>query len=257
MEGNPTRVREHLRLIAPAVGKLVSESRRFSVFEDSERVVESLREWRPLHLSGYGSAIGRLFRHLKESGESIPLPRVVTFSSDAMAPLERCIIEEDFGVPVLGIYSSTEAFAIGGTSGEVAGAVGRLVGEEGRGVRTVMAISWTPIAHGLSLSRRWRPYDAKTIRTSARRRSKASVSMRSRLRLSAATPRPLAAIRSGARLVMSSPAKTTRPPLTADRFDTALRNVDFPAPLVPSRARNSPSTMFRSRWLRTRWHPTF
>lgn len=113
MEGNPTRVREHLRTIAPAVWKLVSESRKYSVFEDSARVVEGLREWRPLHLSGYGSAIGRLFRHLMESGESIPLPRVVTFSSDAMAPLERRIIEEDFGVPVLGIYSSTEAFAIG------------------------------------------------------------------------------------------------------------------------------------------------
>ncbi|HET6360831.1 MAG TPA: hypothetical protein VFH11_02120 [Gemmatimonadota bacterium] len=113
MEGNPTRVRERLRLIAPAVGKLVSESPKYSVFEDLARVVEGLREWRPQHLSGYGSALGRLFRYLKDSGEPIPLPKVVTFSSDAVAPLERRIIEEDFGVPVLGIYSSTEAFAIG------------------------------------------------------------------------------------------------------------------------------------------------
>src|SRR5688500_13095416 len=104
-EGNPTRVREQLRLIAPAVGKLVSESRKYSVFEDSALVVEGLREWRPQHLSGYGSALGRLFRYLKESGESMPLPRVVTFSSDALAAMDRCIIEEDFGVPVLGIYS--------------------------------------------------------------------------------------------------------------------------------------------------------
>src|SRR5688500_11757587 len=113
MDGNPTRVRERLRTIAPAVGKLISESHKYSVFEDTSRVVEGLREWQPQHLSGYGSALGRLFRYLKESGETIPLPRVVSFSSDAMAPLERRIIEEDCGVPVLGIYSSTEAFAIG------------------------------------------------------------------------------------------------------------------------------------------------
>ncbi len=112
LEGNPTRVHERLRLIAPAVWKLIPESRRYSVFEDSARVVESLREWRPQHLSGYGSALGRLFRYLKESAEPMPLPRVVTFSSDALAPLERRIIEEDFGVPVLGVYSSTEAFAM-------------------------------------------------------------------------------------------------------------------------------------------------
>jgi phenylacetate-CoA ligase len=36
----------------------------------------------------------------------------VTFSSDALAPLERRIIEEDLGVPVFGVYSSTEAFAM-------------------------------------------------------------------------------------------------------------------------------------------------
>ena len=113
MEGNPTLVREHLREIAPAVGKLVSESRKFSVFEDAARVAEGLREWRPQHLSGYGSALGRLFRHLKDTGETIPLPRVVTFSSDALAPLERRIIEEEYGIPVHGAYGSTEAFAIG------------------------------------------------------------------------------------------------------------------------------------------------
>ncbi len=37
----------------------------------------------------------------------------MSFSSDALAPLERRIIEEEFGVPVLGNYGATEAFAIG------------------------------------------------------------------------------------------------------------------------------------------------
>ncbi|MGH7566664.1 MAG: phenylacetate--CoA ligase family protein [Gemmatimonadota bacterium] len=113
LDGNPTRVRDYFRVIAPAVWKLVPEGRKFSVFEDSARVVEGVREWRPLHLSGYGSALGRLFRYLTESGESMPLPRVVTFSSDAMSAMERRMIEKDFGIPVLGIYSATEAFSIG------------------------------------------------------------------------------------------------------------------------------------------------
>ena len=118
LDGNPTRVRNHFRIIAPAVWKLIPEGRKFSVFEDSAQLVEALREWEPLHLSGYGSAIGRLFRYLAESGESMPLPRAVTFSSDAMAPAERTIIENDFGIPVQGIYSATEAFSIGFECGE-------------------------------------------------------------------------------------------------------------------------------------------
>jgi phenylacetate-CoA ligase len=109
------------------------------VFEDSAQLVEALREWEPLHLSGYGSAIGRLFRYLAESGESMPLPRAVTFSSDAMAPAERTIIENDFGIPVQGIYSATEAFSIGFECGEGEGyhinddvTVVRIVDDEGR-----------------------------------------------------------------------------------------------------------------------------
>lgn len=152
LDGNPTRVRNHFRVIAPAVWKLIPEGRKFSVFEDSAKLVEALREWQPLHLSGYGSSIGRLFRYLAESGESMPLPRAVTFSSDAMAPAERSIIEEDFGIPVQGIYSATEAFSIGFECGEGEGyhvnedvTVVRIVDDEGRdteaGTRGSIAIS--------------------------------------------------------------------------------------------------------------------
>jgi phenylacetate-CoA ligase len=143
LDGNPTRVRNHFRVIAPAVWKLIPEGRKFSVFEDSTWLVEALREWRPQHLSGYGSSVGRLFRYLAESGESMPLPKAVTFSSDAMAPMERSIIETDFGIPVQGIYSATEAFSIGFECGEGEGyhvnedvSVVRIVNGEGRAVDT-------------------------------------------------------------------------------------------------------------------------
>jgi phenylacetate-CoA ligase len=141
LDGNPTLVREYFRTIVPAVWKLIPEERLFSVLEDSPRVVEGMREWRPRYLGGYGSALGRLFRYLAESGDSMPLPDVITFGSDALAPAERRLIEEDFGVPVLGIYGATEAFSIGFECGEDEGyhvhedvTVVRIVDPEGRSV---------------------------------------------------------------------------------------------------------------------------
>jgi phenylacetate-CoA ligase len=118
IEGNPSRVRERFRVIAPAVWKLIPEERQFSEVEDTPRLIEALGEWHPDHLTGYGSAIGRLFRHLSETGASMPLPDVVTFSANAMPASERRIIEEEHGLPVLGIYNATEAFSIGFECGQ-------------------------------------------------------------------------------------------------------------------------------------------
>ena len=118
MDGNPAAVREHFRVIAPAVWKLIPDRRKVSVFDDVARVTEELAEYQPDHISGYGSAIGRLFRHLAETGARFPLPRLVTFSSDSLSPGERSLIEDEFGVPVLGVYGATEAFSIGFECGE-------------------------------------------------------------------------------------------------------------------------------------------
>lgn len=119
MEGDSVeRVREHFRVSAPAVWKLIPDTRRFSAFEDPARVLEGLREWKPERISGYGSAIGRLFRYVADSGAEFPLPKVVNFSSDSLSSTERDIIEKHFGIPVLGVYGSTEAFSIGYECGE-------------------------------------------------------------------------------------------------------------------------------------------
>jgi phenylacetate-CoA ligase len=142
MEGDSAqRVREHMRVSAPAVWKLIPDSRKFSAFEDPARVVEGLREWRPDRISGYGSAIGRLFRYVADSGADLPLPRLVTFSSDSLSSTERHIIEDRFGVPVFGVYGATEAFAIGYECGEGEGyhvhedvAFVRIVGPDDRDV---------------------------------------------------------------------------------------------------------------------------
>lgn len=119
MEGDSAqRVREHFRVSAPAVWKLIPDTKRFSTFEDPASVVAGLSEWRPEHLSGYGSAIGRLFRYVAESGVALPLPKVVSFSSDSLSDTERRLIERDFGVPVRGVYGATEAFSIGFECGQ-------------------------------------------------------------------------------------------------------------------------------------------
>lgn len=113
LEGGPTRIRDRFQETVPAVWKLAPEELQISVFEDCKRVVEELTEWRPRVLAGYGSAIGRLFHHLAATGTEMPLPEVVSFGSDSLAAGERKIVEEGFGLPVLGIYGSTEAMAIG------------------------------------------------------------------------------------------------------------------------------------------------
>ncbi|HUF88690.1 MAG TPA: AMP-binding protein [Gemmatimonadota bacterium] len=112
LPGNPDRVRRRLREAFPALGALFQEGTRIEAFEDPALVVEELRELRPDHLGGYASAIGRLFRHVKETAVDLPLPRVVTHSFDALSASERRMIEEEFGIPTLGSYGSTEAFSI-------------------------------------------------------------------------------------------------------------------------------------------------
>jgi phenylacetate-CoA ligase len=143
LEGDSAqRVREHFRVSAPAVWKLIPETRRFSTFEDPARVVEGLAEWQPDHLSGYGSAVGRLFRYVAETGADFPLLKVINYSSDSLSGTERRLIEEDFGIPVHGVYGATEAFSIGFECGEDEGyhvnedaTFVRIVDREGRDVK--------------------------------------------------------------------------------------------------------------------------
>lgn len=110
--GNSSRVRQRIRDAVPAARALFAEEERIAAFEDPAHVAEEVRRLRPDHLGGYASAIGRLFRYATEAGVDLPLPRVVTHGFDALSPSERRLIEEEFGIPALGNYGSTEAFSI-------------------------------------------------------------------------------------------------------------------------------------------------
>lgn len=72
-----------------------------------------MSEFRPDVLHGYGSYLGRLFAHARETGEPWHRPRVVTFGGDGLGPAARALIERELGIPVFGIYQAIEALRIG------------------------------------------------------------------------------------------------------------------------------------------------
>lgn len=98
--------------------RLLPERRTFPGQAPPAEVARRLAEFAPDLLHGYGSTVGRLFRHVHETGDRLHLPKVVTYTSDDLAPEERRLIEEEFGVPVLGLYRTGEAFLLGFECGE-------------------------------------------------------------------------------------------------------------------------------------------
>jgi phenylacetate-CoA ligase len=116
--GNSSKVRMRIRETVPAARALFADEERIEAFEDPVRLAKEVRKLRPDHLGGYASALGGLFRHVKEADVDFPLPRVVTHGFDTLSPGERRLIEDGFGIPALGNYGSTEAFSIAFECGE-------------------------------------------------------------------------------------------------------------------------------------------
>jgi phenylacetate-CoA ligase len=94
------------------------ERQYLSVLDPVERSAERLAEFAPDVVHGYGSYLAVLFAHLRACGYGVPLPRVATFSSDALSDAARALIRDELGVRVLGTYQAVEAFKIGFECGE-------------------------------------------------------------------------------------------------------------------------------------------
>jgi phenylacetate-CoA ligase len=75
--------------------------------------VAAIDDLRPDVISSYGSGLAELFVHLHAQGTGVRLPPVAVYSADALAPSERRLIEDGFGVEVIGLYQAIEAFHIG------------------------------------------------------------------------------------------------------------------------------------------------
>ena len=84
-----------------------------SVLDPVQKVVDTIRTFRPNIIVGYGSYLETLFKTLQIRGVDIPPPAVIIYVSEAMSEDGKRFIEEKFGVPVLTRYNAMEAFKIG------------------------------------------------------------------------------------------------------------------------------------------------
>jgi phenylacetate-CoA ligase len=74
---------------------------------------QRLLDFAPDEVRGYGSYLEELFIHIRRSGRTTGLPRVIVFGDDSMSAPARRMITEELGVPVLSEYGAGEAHHVG------------------------------------------------------------------------------------------------------------------------------------------------
>jgi len=99
------------RTLAPPGMRIKREF--ISLIDPPERQAAAIEAFRPDVLHGFGATLALLFAYYEASGPPVHPPKVVTFSSDALADPARRLIEERYGIPVFGTYQAIEAFKIG------------------------------------------------------------------------------------------------------------------------------------------------
>jgi phenylacetate-CoA ligase len=85
----------------------------FREFDDKEadRVLQSIRRWRPKLIYGYGSSIARVADYMHRNGLRLSdreRPVIVEFTADTMYPQEIEVATEVFNAPVLSAYGASE-----------------------------------------------------------------------------------------------------------------------------------------------------
>jgi len=83
-----------------------------SVTTPAAEAVATLNRARPDVLSGFGAAIGHVYRWAHEHGREVWRPRAVLYGGDHLPEAERRLLEEDLGIPVVSIYQACEALMI-------------------------------------------------------------------------------------------------------------------------------------------------
>jgi phenylacetate-CoA ligase len=111
-------VQAHLRAHTVQPKGVRIERQYLSVLDLVETTAERMAAFAPDVVHGYGSYLAVLFAHVSANRSKLPLPRVVTFSSDGLSDAARRLIRDDLGIFVLGTYQAVEAFKIGFECGE-------------------------------------------------------------------------------------------------------------------------------------------
>jgi phenylacetate-CoA ligase len=122
-------------------GGIDLQRRIISPSEPFESMRQTVNQFRPEVIRGYGSLIGAFFRWLHERDLTLVCPKAVHYGGDRMAEPDRRLIEEEFKVPVYSTYQATEALLIAFQCGRRQGfhismdqVAVRVVDERGRNV---------------------------------------------------------------------------------------------------------------------------
>jgi phenylacetate-CoA ligase len=78
-----------------------------------DRLVEAVNRIRPDVIRSYGTYLETVFRIVAARGLRMHVPKVLVYGGDSMTSEGRAFVEEQFGVPAIGLYNAVEAFKIG------------------------------------------------------------------------------------------------------------------------------------------------
>jgi phenylacetate-CoA ligase len=74
--------------------------------------IAQLNAFRPDVVSGYGSALGAIYRWAWDHQLDIVRPKVLVYGGDHISAADRHLIETTYGIPVLSTYQAVEALRI-------------------------------------------------------------------------------------------------------------------------------------------------
>ena len=84
--------------------------------EHWNRILESIQEYEPKYIRGYGSLVSEYFRQLEWTNRDMPSSITgVAYSSDPMSPKEIQFIRENFCKNLISLYGQTERVTMGVT----------------------------------------------------------------------------------------------------------------------------------------------
>jgi len=84
-----------------------------SITEPVEHIADTINQFNPDIILGWGSYLELLFRMLALNAIRIHTPRVLIYGADSMTPEGKRFIERQFNVTILSHYSAVECFKIG------------------------------------------------------------------------------------------------------------------------------------------------
>lgn len=75
-------------------------------------ILAQINAFRPILLGGPGISLGALFRYAWQNQVEVHHPKVIRYGASTMPPLDRKLIEEQFGIPVISSYQAAEMLQI-------------------------------------------------------------------------------------------------------------------------------------------------